>query len=44
VSEWITTVRHGIDRAARVAFAITVMNFSAVVALGALVARKSVWR
>ena len=42
--ELFRKVRHGVDRAARVAFAIVVMNFSAVAALGALVARKKVWR
>jgi hypothetical protein len=44
VPELLRKVKHGVDRAARVAFAIVVMNFSAVAALGALVARKKVWR
>ena len=42
--ELLRKVRRGVDWAARVAFAIVVMNFSAVAALGALVARKKVWR
>ena len=42
--ELLRNLRYGVDRAARVAFAIVVMNFSAVAALGALVARKKVWR
>ena len=33
-----------IDRAARVAFAFLVMNWSAVVGLGALLMGKKVWR
>jgi len=44
VRELIRKVRYGVDRAARIAFAIVVMNFSAVAAIGALVARKKVWR
>jgi len=44
VFELLRKVRSGVDRAARIAFAIVVMNFAAVAALGALVARKKVWR
>ena len=42
--ELLSQVRSVVDRAARVAFAIVVMNFSAVAALGALISRKKVWR
>jgi hypothetical protein len=42
--ELVKAGRTLIDRAARVAFAFVVMNYSAVAALGAVVLRKKVWR
>ena len=44
MSELLPRLRRTVDRAARVAFAFVVMNASAVLALGALLRRKKVWR